>query len=81
MGMLSFKEFQATRVARSLTPDELDNMGLSASHAEVFMYDEQCFIICNEDHSFTLIIRFDEWTSMDLEFLERKLFTKWYYEG
>ena len=80
MGMLSFKEFQATRVARSLTPDEMDRRGLEPTHSEVFEYDDRCFIFCREDGLYELLVG-RSWRSMDLEFLERKLFTEWYYEG
>ena len=75
---LTFKQFQASKEAKTMDQGWCEDNGLDASSAEVLMYPEGCFILVTSPGQFHLIIGYNEWRSNNLESLERILYDRWY---
>ena len=76
---LTFKQFQASREAKTMSQGWCEDNDLDASSAEVLMYPEGSFIILsNNPGCYQLIIERSEWRSNNLESLERILYDHWY---
>ena len=75
---LTFKQFQASKEAKTMDQGWCEDNGLDASSAEVLMYPEGCFILVTSLGQFHLIIEYNEWRSNNLESLEQILYDRWY---
>ena len=75
---LTFKEFQATKVAQTWGPEDCRNERLDSESAEVLVYEDGCYIECRSGGHFHLIIECGEWLSNDLASLEQLLYDLWY---
>lgn len=75
---LTFKQFQASREAKTMSQGWCEEQGLDTSSAEVLMYPEGSFILVTSPEQFHLIIEYNEWRSNNLESLERLLYDRWY---
>lgn len=76
--LLTFKQFQASKEAKTMDQGWCEDNGLDASSAEVLMYPEGSFILVTSPGQFHLIIEYNEWRSNNLESLERILYDRWY---
>ena len=76
--LLTFKQFQASKEAKTMAQGWCEDNGLGASSAEVLMYPEGSFIIVTAPGQFYLIIEYNEWRSNNLESLEQILYDHWY---
>lgn len=76
--LLTFKQFQATRVARTMNEAWCDEFYPGVSSAEALVYDTGCFILVKSPGQFHLVIGHNEWYSNHLESLERLLYDRWY---
>ncbi len=74
----TFKQFQASKEAKTMDQGWCEDNGLDASSAEVLMYPEGSFIIVTSPGQFHLIIEYNEWRSNNLESLEQILYDRWY---
>lgn len=75
---LTFKQFQATRTARTWSQDRCDEVGLELESAEMLEYGNECFIQVLSPSRYYLIIETKEWRSNDLASLEWLLYSQWY---
>lgn len=75
---LTFKQFQASKEAKTMDQGWCEDNGLGASSAEVLMYPEGSFILVTAPGQFYLIIEYNEWRSNNLESLEQILYDRWY---
>ena len=75
---LTFKQFQASKEAKTMDQGWCEDNGLDASSAEVLMYPEGSFILVTAPGQFHLIIEYNEWRSNNLESLELILYDSWY---
>ena len=75
---LTFKQFQASKEAKTMDQGWCEDNGLGASSAEVLMYPEGSFILVTSPVLFHLIIEYNEWRSNNLESLEQILYDRWY---
>ena len=75
---LTFKQFQASKEAKTMGQGWCEDNDLGASSAEVLMYPEGSFILVTSPGQFHLIIGCNEWRSNNLESLERILYDRWY---
>ncbi len=75
---LTFKQFQASKEAKTMDQGWCEDNWLDTSSAEVLMYPEGSFIIVTAPGQFYLIIEYNEWRSNNLESLERILYDRWY---
>lgn len=75
---LTFKQFQASKEAKTMDQGWCEDNCLGASSAEVLMYPEGSFILVTSPGQFHLIIEYNEWRSNNLESLERILYDRWY---
>lgn len=75
---LSFKEFQATKVAQTWGPKDCVNNGLDDESAEVLVYENGCYIECRPGNMYQLQIHSSECFDPNLEKLERILYDTYY---
>ena len=75
---LTFRQFQASKEAKTMDQGWCEDNGLGASSAEVLMYPEGSFILVTSPGQFHLIIACNEWRSNNLESLEQILYDRWY---
>ena len=75
---LTFKEFQATKVAQTWSPEDCVNDGLDDESAEVLVYEDGCYIECRPGNVYQLQIGNQGWFDPNLEKLERILYDTCY---
>ena len=75
---LTFKQFQASKEAKTMGQGWCDENGFDAPSMEVLQYDQGSFIIVERPGPVYLIIAHHEWRSNNLESLERLLYDRWY---
>lgn len=75
---LTFKEFQATRVAQTWGPEDCVINGLDDESAEVLVYEDGCYIECRPGNVYQLQINSSGWFDPNLEKLERILYDTCY---
>ena len=75
---LTFKEFQATKVAQTWGAEDCRNEGLDGESAEVLIYEDGCYIECRPHNMYQLQIGSSDWFDPNLEKLERILYDTFY---
>ena len=71
---LSFKEFQATKMAQTWDQAQCQAAGLDGESAEMLVYEDGCYIECRPDNMYQLQIGNQDWFDPRLEVLEQLLY-------
>jgi len=71
---LTFKDFQATKVAQTWGPEDCRNERLDSESAEVLVYEDGCYIECRPGNVYQLQIGNQDWFDPRLEVLEQLLY-------
>lgn len=75
---LTFKEFQATKMAQTWDQARCQAACLDGESAEVLIYEDGCYIECRPDNMYQLQIGNQDWFDPRLEVLEQLLYDLWY---
>ena len=75
---LTFKEFQATKMAQTWDQAQCQAAGLDGESAEMLVYEDGCYIECRPDNMYQLQIGNQDWFDPRLEVLEQLLYDLWY---
>lgn len=75
---LTFKEFQATKVAQTWDQAQCQAACLDGESAEMLVYEDGCYIECRPDNMYQLQIGNQDWFDPRLEVLEQLLYDLWY---
>lgn len=79
MSKMTFKEFQATRTAKTWDQARCQEMAEDAETLEVLEYDDgNSYIVCLPDGMYELVIGNQDWFDARLEMLEQLLYDNWY---
>lgn len=75
---LTFKDFQATKMAQTWDQAQCQAAGLDGESAEMLVYEDGCYIECRPDNMYQLQIGNQDWFEPSLEKLEQLLYDLWY---
>ena len=78
MSKMTFKEFQATRTAKTWDKARCQSEGLDVDSLDVLEYEDGCYIECCQNGMYSLVIGNQDWHDARLEMLENLLYDHWY---
>ena len=78
MSKMTFKEFQATRVAKTWNQARCQSYGFDEDSMDVYEYADGCFIERRPNDMYYLCIGNMDWFDPRLEMLEGLLYDRWY---